>query len=351
MRSKYAGKNQEASGGGGGGGSAVPCQDGADMSSYLAMGLPRVGGVETSRDFGLRLQNHLGGGTLEGSDPLLQQPCSAGGAPSYLHQHNMGASAYLVQRCPGYAEPPSNLGDTVSLTQHHSVVGSGYRGQPYPGGGGRTSTDYLPQGQGSSGLASSAYLAKSGGFMEPRLAYAWQNVNSDLPQPRINNMHKAVHPLLEAKTMQGQRCGDIPAANTRGPEPGLELLHGRLQRDPRGSRSDPQMDHLRQEREYKLGRQTSSEQEIQARLNELPMMVRQERYQRHLERQSSSEKEGSSKQRLQRQDSSDLEASIHTGSDKHIGYVSSAGTMLPNVYVASTCKACHTTSCVSFSGS
>lgn len=79
------------------------------------------------------------------------------------------------------------------------------------------------------------------------------------------------------------------------------------------------MDHLRQEREYKLGRQTSSEQEIQARLNELPMMVRQERYRRHLERQSSSEKEGSSKQRLQRQDSSDLEGSIQTGSDKHTG--------------------------------
>ena len=54
------------------------------------------------------------------------------------------------------------------------------------------------------------------------------------------------------------------------------------------------MDHLRREREYRLGRQTSSEQEIQARLNELPMIVRQERYRRRLERQSSSEQEQAS---------------------------------------------------------
>uniref|UniRef100_A0A672FUM6 PH domain-containing protein n=1 Tax=Salarias fasciatus TaxID=181472 RepID=A0A672FUM6_SALFA len=152
-----------------------------------------------------------------------------------------------------------------------------------------------------------------------RMAYAWQHLKADFMQPRINHIHKAVNPLLEASRAQREQYGDIPMADNAGPESGLELLHGRLQRDPRGSRSDPQMDHLRREREYKLGRQTSSEQEIQARLNELPLIVRQERYRRRLERQSSSEQEGSGKQRLQRQDSSDLEGSVKDGSDKRSG--------------------------------
>lgn len=155
--------------------------------------------------------------------------------------------------------------------------------------------------------------------MDPKMAYAWQHLKADFMQPRINHIHKAVNPLLEASRVQREQFGDIPMADMVGPESGLELLHGRLQRDPRGSRSDPQMDHLRREREYKLGRQTSSEQEIQARLNELPLIVRQERYRRRLERQSSSEQEGSSKQRLQRQDSSDLEGSVKEGSDKRSG--------------------------------
>lgn len=347
VSSKYVGKNHEAAGGGGDTAFSpvTSHRDGVDTSSYLTINLPRAGSAESSRDFGLtlgsvgRMQNHLGDGRLESSDTLLQQSSSAGGIPSYLHQQNMGSSAYLVQpqslRCSGYVEQQSNLGDTVSFTQHHSVMDSGYLGQTFPSGGGTGSTDYLPQSQCSSGLASSAYLAKSGGMLEPRIAYTWQNLNSDFTQPRINNMHKAVHPLLEGRTMQGEHCGEIPPANTRGPETGLELLHSRLQRDPRGSRSDPQMDHLRQEREYKLGRQTSSEQEIQARLNELPMIVRQERYRRHLERQSSSEKEGSSKQRLQRQDSSDLEASIQTGSDRHTGYVNKVDTIPLNVHETS----------------
>uniref|UniRef100_A0A3Q0R5J4 Spectrin, beta, non-erythrocytic 4a n=1 Tax=Amphilophus citrinellus TaxID=61819 RepID=A0A3Q0R5J4_AMPCI len=154
------------------------------------------------------------------------------------------------------------------------------------------------------------------GIMDPKMAYAWQHLKADFMQPRINHIHKAVNPLLEASRVQREQFGDIPMADMMGPESGLELLHGRLQRDPRGSRSDPQMDHLRREREYKLGRQTSSEQEIQARLNELPLIVRQERFRRRLERQSSSEQEGSGKQRLQRQDSSDLEGSAKEGSDK-----------------------------------
>ncbi|CDQ66414.1 unnamed protein product [Oncorhynchus mykiss] len=141
--------------------------------------------------------------------------------------------------------------------------------------------------QTSLGMAASASTAsQSGGVMDPKMAYAWQHLKADCMQPRINHIHKAVNPLLEASRAQREQFGDIPMVDMIGPESGLELLHGRLQRDPRGSRSDPQMDHLRREREYKLGRQTSSEQEIQARLNELPMIVRQERYRRRLERQS-----------------------------------------------------------------
>lgn len=338
VKSKQVGKNPEAAAGGGDTAFSLVTshRDGVDPSSYLTVNLPRTGSVENSRDFGLRMQNHLGDGRLEGSETLLQPSSSAAAIPSYLHQQNMASSAYFVQpqslRCSAYGEQQSSLGDPGSFTQHHNVVDSGYLGQTYPSGGGTGSTDYLPHSQCSSGLASSAYLARSGGMSEPRVAYPWQNLKSDFTQPRINNTHKAVNPLLEGRTMQGQHCGQSPPATRRGPETGLELLHGRLQRDPRGSRSDPQMDHLRQEREYKLGRQTSSEQEIQARLNELPMIVRQERYRRHLERQSSSEKEGSSKQRLQRQDSSDLEASVQTGPDKYTGYVTKVEPVLPNVH-------------------
>uniref|UniRef100_A0A3B5B697 Spectrin, beta, non-erythrocytic 4a n=1 Tax=Stegastes partitus TaxID=144197 RepID=A0A3B5B697_9TELE len=204
-----------------------------------------------------------------------------------------------------------------SLRQQPNMGSSGYLAQNYQSPGGMGSSGYLAQNHYSSGsLGSSGFLAQSGGIMDPKMAYAWQHLKADFMQPRINHIHKAVNPLLEASRVQREQFGDIPMADMMGPESGLELLHGRLQRDPRGSRSDPQMDHLRREREYKLGRQTSSEQEIQARLNELPLIVRQERYRRRLERQSSSEQEGSGKQRLQRQDSSDLEGSVKEGSDK-----------------------------------
>ncbi|XP_072532290.1 spectrin beta chain, non-erythrocytic 4 isoform X2 [Salminus brasiliensis] len=153
------------------------------------------------------------------------------------------------------------------------------------------------------------------GVTEPKLAYAWQHLKADYLQPKINHIHKAVPPLLEAHHSHFVGGAADSPGTPMGMDPSLEMIHSRLQRDPRGSRSDPQMDHLRREREYRLGRQTSSEQEIQARLNELPLIVRQERYRRRLERQSSSEQEGSGKHRLQRQDSSDQESGKE-GSDK-----------------------------------
>lgn len=347
MSTSYLGMNHLAAGAGADTGfSALASQStGADPSTYLGMNNQTGGIGESSGYFGLTavggtshtLQNHLGCGRLGSSGNLSQQPGSVGmsspgflsqpqslGSSGYLAQtQNMGSSGYLGQQpnlgSSGYLAQQSNLGSSGFLAQQPNLGSSGYLAQNYQSGGGMGSSGFLAQNHYSSGsLGSSGYLAQSGGIMDPKMAYAWQHLKADFMQPRINHIHKAVNPLLEASRIQREQYGDIPMADM-GPESGLELLHGRLQRDPRGSRSDPQMDHLRREREYKLGRQTSSEQEIQARLNELPMIVRQERYRRRLERQSSSEQEGSGKQRLQRQDSSDLEGSGKEGSDKRSG--------------------------------
>uniref|UniRef100_A0AAY5L1K5 PH domain-containing protein n=1 Tax=Esox lucius TaxID=8010 RepID=A0AAY5L1K5_ESOLU len=277
------------------------------------------------------LAQHQGSGGMGSSGYLAQNQGSGGmGSSGYLAQNQgsggMGSSGYLAQH-----QGSGGMGSSGYLAQHQGSGGmgsSGYLAQ-LQGSGGMGSSGYLAQHQGSGGMGSSGYLAQSGGgmgsssylpqsggVMDPKMAYAWQHLKVDFMQPRINHIHKAVNPLLEASRAQREQFGDIPMVDTIGPESGLDLLHGRLQRDPRGSRSDPQMDHLRREREYKLGRQTSSEQEIQARLNELPLIVRQERYRRRLERQSSSEQEGSGKARTPRQDdSSDME-SAKEGSDK-----------------------------------
>ncbi|XP_026184220.1 spectrin beta chain, non-erythrocytic 4 [Mastacembelus armatus] len=333
VSSSYLGMNHQATGGGSDSGfSAMTSQSGgADTSSYLGINHQTAGSGDSSGYFGLTsgcvggVQNHLGSGRLGSSGNVAQQPSSGVlCSPGFLPQQNMGNSAYLAQThnmgSSAYSAQQPNLGSSGYLAQQPNMGSSGYLAQNYPSSGGLGSSGFLAQNHYSSGsLGSSGYLAQSGGIMDPKMAYAWQHLKADFMHPRINHIHKAVNPLLEASRMQREQFGDIPMADMMGPESGLDLLHGRLQRDPRGSRSDPQMDHLRREREYKLGRQTSSEQEIQARLNELPMIVRQERYRRHLERQSSSEQEGSGKQRLQRQDSSDLEGSVKDGFDKRSG--------------------------------
>ncbi|XP_069581586.1 spectrin beta chain, non-erythrocytic 4 [Brachyistius frenatus] len=377
----YLGMNHQAAGGGSDSGfSALTSHSGgADTSTYLGINHQTAGSAESSGYFGLTtgcvggVQNHLSSGRLGSSGNLAQQPSSGGlGSSGFMPQQNMGSSGYLGQQpnlgssgylaqqanlgstgylaqqpnmgssgylaqqpnmgssgylaqqpnmgSSGYLAQQTNVGSSGYLAQQPNTGSSGYLAQNYQSPGGLGSSGFLAQNHYSSGsLGSSGYLVQSGGIMDPKMAYAWQHLKADFMQPRINHIHKAVNPLLEASRVQREQFGDIPMADMVGPESGLELLHGRLQRDPRGSRSDPQMDHLRREREYKLGRQTSSEQEIQARLNELPLIVRQERYRRRLERQSSSEQEGSGKQRLQRQDSSDLEGSIKEGSDKRSG--------------------------------
>ncbi|XP_024921596.1 spectrin beta chain, non-erythrocytic 4 isoform X1 [Cynoglossus semilaevis] len=357
MGSPFLGMNNQAVGGGSDSGfSALTSHSGGpDTSTYLGINHQTGGSGESSGYYGLTtgcvgsLQNHLSSGRLGSTSNLAQQTSGGGlGSPGYLPQQNIGSSGYLTQQpnmgssgylaqqsnmgssgylaqqpnmgSSGYLIQQPNMGSSGYLAQQPNMGSTGYLAQNYQSSGGFGSSGFLAQNHYSSGsLGSSGYLAQSGGIMDPKMAYAWQHLKADFMQPRINHIHKAINPLLEASRMQREQYGDIPMADMVGPESGLELLHGRLQRDPRGSRSDPQMDHLRREREYKLGRQTSSEQEIQARLNELPMIVRQERYRRRLERQSSSEQEGSGKQRIQRQDSSDLEGSIKEGSDKRSG--------------------------------
>ncbi|KAK5611500.1 hypothetical protein CRENBAI_015730 [Crenichthys baileyi] len=286
---------------------------------------------QTSYDLGTSSATHRLSTTLASYNPVIN------------------GSGYhgLEQQCVGKVGNTSHLGmnqqaagagsdSGLSASQSGGADTSTYQGINHQTAGSAESSGYfgvttgclggLQNHLGAGKLGSSGNIAQqpisagmSGGIMDPKMAYAWQHLKADFMQPRINHIHKAINPLLEASRLQREQFGDIPMADMVGPESGLELLHGRLQRDPRGSRSDPQMDHLRREREYKLGRQTSSEQEIQARLNELPLIVRQERYRRRIERQSSSEQEGSNKQRIQRQDSSDLEGSVKDGSDKRSG--------------------------------
>lgn len=237
----------------------------------------------------------------------------------------MNGSSYhgLSQQSVLGLDSPSYQG----LNQQARVLGansSSYTGLNQQGVLGVDSSNYavLNQ-QGARGADGSSYHSLNHlgamGATEPKMAYAWQHLKDDFLQPKINHIHKAVPPLLEAhRSHLVGGAADVPGT-PMGMDPSLEMIHSRLQRDPRGSRSDPQMDHLRREREYRLGRQTSSEQEIQARLNELPLIVRQERYRRRLERQSSSEQEGSGKHRLQRQDSSDQESGKEGSDKRHSG--------------------------------
>lgn len=237
----------------------------------------------------------------------------------------MNGSSYL-----GLNQPPGLVGEGLS---YHGLKQQGVSvldNSSYPGlnqqvgvlGVNSSSYTGLNQ-QGALGDDNSGYHSLNHlgavGVVEPKMGYAWQHLKADCLQPKINHIHKVVPPLLEAHRAQLTCGGANMPAPPMGMDPSLEMIHSRLQRDPRGSRSDPQMDHLRREREYRLGRQTSSEQEIQARLNELPLIVRQERYRRRMERQSSSEQEGSGKQRVPKHDSSDADSGREPSDKKQSG--------------------------------
>ncbi|XP_055054839.2 spectrin beta chain, non-erythrocytic 4 [Misgurnus anguillicaudatus] len=267
------------------------------------------------------------------------------GSTSNPYSPVMNGSSYH-----GLNQPPGVVGEGLSYLGLKQQGVSGLDNSGYPGlnqqvgvlGVNSSSYTGLNQ-QGALGEDSSGYHSLNHlgavGSMEHKMGYAWQHLKADCLQPKINHIHKAVPPLLEVHRAQlASGNANVPAP-PMGLDPSLEMIHSRLQRDPRGSRSDPQMDHLRREREYRLGRQTSSEQEIQARLNELPLIVRQERYRRRMERQSSSEQEGSGKQRVQKHDSSDAESGKEP-SDKRLS-AEKRSTMAEIVEQAQEREACN----------
>uniref|UniRef100_W5NBC3 Spectrin beta chain n=1 Tax=Lepisosteus oculatus TaxID=7918 RepID=W5NBC3_LEPOC len=155
-------------------------------------------------------------------------------------------------------------------------------------------------------------------FLDPQETSPARSASSSLLRHTI---YEQIEPRLE-------RPPEATSSVAVTHEPVLEITdasqvpHG----EPRVSRSDPQVDHYyKRERERKLDRQTSSEQEIQARRDELPLEIRRERYERRLERQTSSEQEGQAHQerrrdrhRLERQESSEQETT-REHSDKRSG--------------------------------
>ncbi|KPP77172.1 spectrin beta chain, non-erythrocytic 4-like [Scleropages formosus] len=130
---------------------------------------------------------------------------------------------------------------------------------------------------------------------EAKVAYVRQDLKPERLQPKIDHILESSRTERDQeKEQERERESEMVLADVVLREPGREMLNGESPRDPRGSRSDPQMDHYRRER--RLERQASSEQEIQARRDELPQETsseqegrRRDRY--RLERQESSEQE------------------------------------------------------------
>ncbi|MBN3307478.1 SPTN4 protein, partial [Amia calva] len=162
-------------------------------------------------------------------------------------------------------------------------------------------------------------------FLDPQEASPARSTTSSLLRQTI---YEQIEPKSE-RPLEATSSEITPAEVIR--EPVREITNGPQEQkgDPRGSRSDPQVDHYYR-RERRLDRQTSSEQEIQARRDELPQEVRRERYERRLERQTSSEQEAQARReelpqerrrdrhRLERQESSEQETT-REHSDKRSG--------------------------------
>ncbi|XP_028652270.1 spectrin beta chain, non-erythrocytic 4-like [Erpetoichthys calabaricus] len=157
---------------------------------------------------------------------------------------------------------------------------------------------------------------------EPKIAYVRQELKPERLQPKIDILQDGVQSALTARQvgLEAPRKDD-----TKGPT-AAELQAQQVSRhqdltDGKVSQSEPHGEQKKRERERRLERQTSSEQEVQARLDELPQERRRERYERRLERQTSSEQEVQKKteehpqerrrdrheRRLERQESSEQE--------------------------------------------
>ncbi|XP_017540531.1 spectrin beta chain, non-erythrocytic 4 isoform X3 [Pygocentrus nattereri] len=151
---------------------------------------------------------------------------------------------------------------------------------------------------------------------EPKSTQIKAQIQIPITQQKIEHMHEAVRPLLERERDRQQENVMAEVVMLQEPGGGRE----RLNSGPLGSgssRSELQVEQHPPPRESRLERQLSNEQLIQARRDELPQEVwreKEERTQRRLERQTSSEQEGPAhayetrrrdRHRLERQESSE----------------------------------------------
>ncbi|KAL7878262.1 hypothetical protein AOLI_G00092360 [Acnodon oligacanthus] len=151
---------------------------------------------------------------------------------------------------------------------------------------------------------------------EPKPTQIKAQIQIPITQQKIEHMHEAVRPLLERERDRQQENVMAEVVMLQEPGGGRE----RLNSGPLGSgssRSELQVEQHPPPRESRLERQLSNEQLIQARRDELPQEVwreKEERTQRRLERQTSSEQEGPAhayetrrrdRHRLERQESSE----------------------------------------------
>ncbi|KAL6478548.1 hypothetical protein MHYP_G00119810 [Metynnis hypsauchen] len=151
---------------------------------------------------------------------------------------------------------------------------------------------------------------------EPKSTQIKAQIQIPIKQQKIEHMHEAVRPLLERERDRQQENVMAEVVMLQEPGGGRE----RLNSGPLGSgssRSELQVEQHPPPRESRLERQLSNEQLIQARRDELPQEVwreKEERTQRRLERQTSSEQEGPAhayetrrrdRHRLERQESSE----------------------------------------------
>lgn len=174
---------------------------------------------------------------------------------------------------------------------------------------GSTVANYTPVMNWSSYRRVDIPVQAGAGEKSPEVSVEQNYAPSPPPEPEVTT-HKPPEPLPEVSPVETEsKIGPSIMANVLVQNPGKDLFRGELTRDTRGSRSDPQMDRYRRDRERKLGRQTSSEQELKARWEELPLEVRERRHRRRLERQTSSEQEqtvGSSKKSSEQDSTKEL---------------------------------------------
>ncbi|MGH0129988.1 UNVERIFIED_CONTAM: hypothetical protein FKN15_025849 [Acipenser sinensis] len=117
---------------------------------------------------------------------------------------------------------------------------------------------------------------------EPKIAYFRQELKPERLQPRIDHLADCVQPALETKKLEREK--QEQRLTNPHQEGARELVNGTQEHvGVRASQSDLQTEKRRQER------QTSSDQEVRARRDELPQERR--RRDRRMERQSSSEEE------------------------------------------------------------